>query len=362
MKFSLIIKQAGVFIAFLCIAFSYLCSYAFAQNTQPTETTQQKVLTLYNWADYLGPDTLKNFEAETGIKVQELYFDDEEEIMGAIISNPSAYDLVVTSGDHLRAMREAKMLAEIDYSKIENFKHIGDKYRNMFFDPQQKYSVPYLIGTTGVVINTKYIPEDTTSWAVLYDEKYKGRIGMLNNVYEVAATAAKQLGYSINPTDKQKLEEIHQFLLKQQPLIHGYHGPDKMIELMRDETIWVAHQYSGESLELMDEDEKFIYFIPQEGAPIWIDSFAIPRRSKLKDEAHVFLNYILRPDVNAEIASHLWNATPNEAAEKLLDKELLESEGAYPPEKVKARCEFFGNIGEADATYYKIWRDLKLNK
>ena len=362
MKLSHAIKQLSLIITPLFLVFSCLSSYTFAQKIKPVDTPQQKVLTLYNWADYLGPDTLKNFEAETGIAVKEVYFDDEEEIMGAIISNPSAYDLVVTSGDHLRAMREAKMLAELDYAKIENFRHISDEYRNMVFDPQQKYSVPYLIGTTGVVINTKYIPEDTTSWAVLYDEKYKGRIGMLNNVYEVTATAAKQLGYSINSTDKQELDEIHRFLTEQQPLIHGYHGPDKMMELLRDETIWLAHQYSGESIELMNEDEKFIYFIPQEGAPIWIDSFAIPRRSKLKDEAHAFLNYILRPDVNAEIASYLWYATPNKAAEKLLDKELLESEEAYPPEEVKARCEFFGTIGEADAAYYRIWRDLKLNK
>lgn len=362
MQFHQPIKRLSLIISSLFLICSCLCSPALAQQPQPTDNTQEKVLTLYNWTDYLGPDTLKNFEAETGIKVQELYFDDEEEIMGAIISNPSAYDLVVTSGDNLRAMREAKMLAEIDYSKIENFNNIDDAYRNMFFDPEQKHSVPYLIGTTGVVINTKYIPEDTTSWAVLYDENYKGKIGMLNNVYEVIATAAKQLGYSINSTDKKELEEIHQILLKQLPLIHGYHGPDKMTELLRDETIWVAHLYSGESIELMDEDEKFIYFIPEEGAPIWIDSFAIPRRSKLKDEAHAFLNYILRPDVNAEIASHLWYATPNKAAEKLLDKELLESEEAYPPEEVKARCEFFGTIGEAEPTYYRIWRDLQLNK
>jgi len=344
------------------LIFSCLYSLALAQEPKPAGKTQENVLTLYNWADYLAPDTLKNFEAETGIKVKEVYFDDEEEIMGAIISNPSEYDLVVTSGDHLRAMREAKMLAEIDYTKIENFKYIRDEYRNMVFDPQQKYSVPYLLGTTGVVINTKYIPEDTASWAVLYDEKYKGRIGMLNNVYEVAATAAKQLGYSINATEKNELENIQKLLQKQLPLVHGYHGPDKMMELLREETIWVAHQYSGESIELMDEDEKFVYFIPQEGAPIWIDSFAIPRRSKLQDEAHAFLNYILRPDVNANIASHLWYATPNKAAEKILDKDLLESEEAYPPEEVESRCEFFTNIGEADATYYRIWRDLQLNK
>lgn len=335
-------------------------SGSFAKDSKTAESKNHRVLTIYNWQDYIGEETLQNFQEETGIEVKEVYFEDEEEIIGAILSNPSAFDLVMTSGDHLRAMREGKMLAKIDFSKVENIRHISAEFKNRYYDPQQEYSVPYMTGTTGVVINTKYIPEDTASWSVLYDEKYKGRIAMLNNLYEVMATAAILQGFSINTTDNTELNSIAEMLKKQRPLVHDYRGPDVLIELMESETIWAAHQYSGEGITLMDRDEKFVYFVPEEGAPTWIDSFAIPRRSKMKDEAHIFLNYILRPEVNATIANYLWNATPNKAAEKFLNKELLESEEVYPPAEVKARLEYFIDIGGADADYNRIWRDLRM--
>ena len=145
---------------------------------------ETKTLVLYNWEEYIGSKTLENFEKETGIHVQEINFQDEEEMLGAIQSDLKAYDLIVASDDLIREMQKAKILALLDFSKIPNFKYISKQHINRSCDPEQKYSIPYLFGTTGMVVNTKYIKEDTDSWQVLFDKRYKGKIAMLNNSFE----------------------------------------------------------------------------------------------------------------------------------------------------------------------------------
>ncbi len=174
----------------------------------PAKTMETKTLVLYNWEEYIGSKTLENFEKETGIHVQELFYQDEEEMLGAVQSDLKAYDLVVCSGDLVREMQSAKIFAQLDFSKIPNFKYISKQYINRPTDPEQKYSIPYLWGTTGMVVNTKYIKENTDSWQVLFDRRYKGKIAMLNNPFEVMAVPSKLLGYSINDTSDEKFTKM----------------------------------------------------------------------------------------------------------------------------------------------------------
>ncbi|MFH1675089.1 MAG: spermidine/putrescine ABC transporter substrate-binding protein [Pseudomonadota bacterium] len=317
-------------------------------------------LTLYNWEEYIGSNTLENFEKETGIHVNEITFQDEEDMLGAVQSDLDAYDLVVSSDDLVREMRHAKILVQLDYSKIPNFKHIAKKYHNMPCDPEQKYTVPYLTGTTGMVVNKKYIKEDTDSWKVLFDKRYKGKLAMLNNSFEVVAAASKMLGYSINITSPEKIEKVKKLLLEQKTLVQGYYDTETLKDLMIHEKLWAAQIYSGEGLVVADENENLEYVIPKEGAPVWADFFVMPRDAKHKEEAHMFLNYILRPDVNASIASELWYATPNEAAKPLMDPEVLNSKSVYPPAEVMERCEFFKNTGDVTRLIAPIWSDLMI--
>jgi spermidine/putrescine transport system substrate-binding protein len=324
----------------------------------PAKTMENKTLVLYNWEDYIGSKTLENFEKETGIHVQELFYQDEEEMLGAVQSDLKAYDLVVCSGDLVREMQSAKIFAQLDFSKIPNFKYISKQYTNRSSDPEQKYSIPYLWGTTGMVVNTKYIKEDTDSWQVLFNKQYKGKIAVLNNSFEVMAAASKLLGYSINDTSNEKFSKMKPMLREQKPLLQGYLDVVTIRHLLIEEKLWAAQIYSGEGLVAVDENENLAYVIPKEGAPIWLDHFAMPRHAQHKEAAHIFLNYILRPEVNAAIASELWYATPNEAATPHMDPEVIQSASVYPPADVRARCEFFEDTGEATPTFSRIWADL----
>jgi spermidine/putrescine transport system substrate-binding protein len=351
-------------VLFVSVLFIFGCS----QEPDQAETKQAPIpknvkggtLTLYNWEEYIGSNTLENFEKETGIHVNEIIFQDEEDMLGAVQSDLEAYDLVVSSDDLVREMRHAKILAQLDYSKIPNFKHIAKKYQNMPCDPEQKYTVPYLTGTTGMVVNKKYIKEDTDSWKVLFDKRYKGKLAMLNNSYEVVAAALKSSGYSINTTDPAELERAKKILLEQKPLITGYHDTETLKELLISEKVWAAQIYSGEGLVAADENENLEYIIPKEGAPAWVDFFVMPRDAKHKEEAHMFLNYISRPEVNASIASELWYATPNEAAQPLVDPEVLNSKSVYPPAEVMEHCEFFKDTGKGTRLVAPIWSDLTI--
>jgi len=324
-----------------------------------TQTSKPSVLILYNWEEYIGSNTLANFEKETGIHVKENHFKDEEEMLGAVQSDLSAYDLVVASDDLIREMREGKILSQIDYSKIPNAQYISKQYRNMPCDPEEKFTVPYLIGTTGLVVNKKYITEDTDSWRVLFEKRYHGRLAMLNNSFEVTAVACKFLGFSINTENREELAKAKELLLDQNALLKGYLDVMMIKKMLINEELWAAQIYSGEGLSAVDENENLAYVIPKEGAPIWIDYFAIPRDAKNKEEAHIFLNYILRPEVNASIASDLWYATPNEAAKALMDREVVESASVYPSPTVAARCEFFKNVGGATVSFINtVWTNL----
>ena len=324
----------------------------------PAKTMGTKTLVLYNWEEYIGSKTLENFEKETGIHVQEINYKDEEEMLGAIQSDLKAYDLIVASDDLIREMQQAKILAQLDYSKIQNFKYISKKYVNKPCDPEQKYSIPYLFGTTGMVVNTKYIKEDTDSWQVLFDKRYEGKIAMLNNSFEVMSAASKLLGYSINDTSNEKFTKMKPMLRQQKLLLQGYLDVMTIKDLLIKEKLWAAQIYSGEGLAAVDENENLEYVIPKEGAPIWVDYFAMPRHAQHKEEAHIFLNYILRPEVNAAIASELWYATPNEAATPHIDPEVTQSPSVYPTPEIKARCEFYEDTGEATPIFSRIWTDL----
>jgi spermidine/putrescine-binding protein len=346
----------------LCLAFSG-CGRGPGQRAAPAQDTAVKVanrtLVLYNWEEYIGSATVAGFEQETGIDVQELYFTDEDESMGAVQADLAAFDLVVIGDDLVREMRRAKILAPLHKSKIPNLKNLGERFLNPYYDPELKYSVPYMWGSTGMVINKKYIKEDRDSWQVLFDPRYKGKIAMLPDINELLAVACKRLGYSLNTQDPRELARVRELLLEQKKLLKGYLDYVVLQDLLVREELWAAHLYSGEGTRVMAENENLAFVLPKEGARLWIDTFVIPRAARHKEEAHQFLNYILRPEVNAAIASELWYATADEKAEAFMDPAVLKARSVYPLPEMLARCEYLNTPAEAFPILSSIWEELQ---
>jgi len=337
------------------------CGNEPGKISEVKETTAQKkknrTLIVYNWEEYIGSKTFENFENETGIHVKEIIFKDEEEMLGAAQSNPGAYDLVVASDDVVRELLQVKLLARLDLSKIPNIKHIDANYLYRVCDPEQQYTIPYLYGTTGMVVNKKYIKEGADSWKVLFDKKYKGKLAMLNNPWEVLAAASKIRGNSININTQEELNSAMEMVLEQKSLLQGYLDVIAMKKLLIEEKLWAAQMYSGEGLAAVDENENLEYVIPKEGAALWVDNFVLLRDAQNKEEAHIFLNYILRPEVNASIASELWYATPNKAAMPLMDEQVTKSPSVFPTQEIVSRCEFWNDTGDLAPKISLAWSE-----
>jgi len=337
---------------------------------KPKEKVAEKklspVLNVYNWDDYFAPTTLKDFEKKFGVKVNLKIFEDEEEMLSELQAHPERHDVIITSDDSIRELVQMKLLAEIDLDNIPNLKNIEDRFRNPNYDLGHRHSVPYLWGTTGIAVNRTFIKEDGESWSILWNPKYKGKIAMLNNPDGVIGVASKYLGHSVNTVEPSKIEVERQKLLEQKPLLAGYFDPMTIRDKLISNELWAAQIYSGEGMYADDKNEAVEYFVPKEGAAVWVDCLAIPRDAKHKHTAEVFINYILDPQVSAKIANYTWYANCNIAARPYTKKEILESPSLYPSEEVLKKCEFFQPMGTAEEQekaqqlINKIWAELQL--
>jgi spermidine/putrescine-binding protein len=334
------------------------CSEQPIQSPAPIAASQ-RTLTFYNWEDYIDAEAVAGFERETGIKVTLIEFKDDEEIIAAMQSGAFDGDLVVVSESLAREMVGAKLLAPIDYARVPNARHIDPE---LMGSPVRPHAVPYLMGTTGLIYSASSFPEGVRSWAALWDERARGRIGMLNNPFEVAAVASKLLGYGVNPTPGQ-MPSIRERLLEQKPLLAGYFGPIDAVDKAVSGELVIAHAYSGDAMIGLRENPGLRYVVPEEGCVSWMDDFVVPKNARNVEEAHLFIDYIHRPEVIGRISSALWYATPNLASRAFVDRQVLRSSAVYPPANVLRRCEFFQDMGEGESVRRRLelWAELMSN-
>ena len=329
---------------------------------QKDGTSKNGQVIVYNWGEYIDPEIIDLFEEETGIDVIYEEFETNEIMYPKIQSGAIAYDVVCPSDYMIQRMIENDLLAEINYDHIPNLKYIGDNYMKMSrqFDPENKYSVPYLWGTVGILYNKKMVDEPVDSWGILWDKKYEDSILMQDSVRDAFAVALKYLGYSLNSTDLDELEAAKNLLIEQKPLVQAY-----VIDQVRDKMIGgeaaLGVIYSGEALYCQQENPDLDYVIPKEGTNIWIDSWVIPKNAKNVENAEAFINFLCRPDIAKMNFDYITYSTPNTAARELIeDPAIRNSKIAFPDASELERCETFQFLGDKnDAIYNKLWREIK---
>ena len=299
---------------------------------QKDGTSKNGQVIVYNWGEYIDPEIIDLFEEETGIDVIYEEFETNEIMYPKIQSGAIAYDVVCPSDYMIQRMIENDLLAEINYDHIPNLKYIGDNYMKMSrqFDPENKYSVPYLWGTVGILYNKKMVDEPVDSWGILWDKKYEDSILMQDSVRDAFAVALKYLGYSLNSTDLDELEAAKNLLIEQKPLVQAY-----VIDQVRDKMIGgeaaLGVIYSGEALYCQQENPDLDYVIPKEGTNIWIDSWVIPKNAKNVENAEAFINFLCRPDIAKMNFDYITYSIPNTAGRDLIeDESLRNSPIAFP--------------------------------
>ena len=321
-------------------------------------------LLFYTWVEYIDPTIKDQFEQECGVKVVETNFDSNETLLATIQAGGAGYDVIVPSDYMVQLMIDEGMLMEIDFSTVTNIKNMDPLNTNQYFDPDQKYSVPYFWGTSGFAVDTNVVSDFTDSWSMVFDPNspYCGKISMLDDQRETLGAALMYLGYPINDTDPAHLEEAKNLLIEQSKCVKAYDSQTNDDLIISGETAF-AHIWTGDAIlaGLPDSGgrEGIVYVIPQEGCTIWQDNLAVPVGAPNAYTAMVFINYLNIPEIAAQNAEWVGYGTPNVAAKEFIDPEVLANEGIYPSAEVSARLQWIEDVGDALQLYDRIWTEFK---
>ena len=327
------------------------------------ESADVVTINVLNWGDYIDEDLIGQFTEETGIKVKYTTMANNEEMLVKLQSPDCIYDVCFPSDYIIEKLVGQNLLHELDKSNIPNMVNIDERFLNLSFDPDNKYSVPYMWGTVGILYNTTMVTEPVTSWSILWDEKYSQQIFMYDSIRDTIGVALLYLGRSINTRDEADIAAARDALIAQKPLVLAYLG-DNIKESMINGEGALAVVYSGDAIWCMDPEEgnpDLAFAVPDEGSNVWFDNVVIPATSQHTAEAEAFINFLCDAEVAKANTEYIGYSTPNKAAMALLDASYTENETYNPPQAVLDRCEIFHDLGDFINVYNDAWSDIKLH-
>lgn len=322
---------------------------------KPTE------LNVYIWTNYHSPDAVRRFEAENNVHVNIDLYDNNEVIEQKLQSGQSPYDIVVPTDYMVSSLTKQGLLLPLDESKLTNLGNIDPNLDRLKVAGQPRMSVPYLWGTTGYAYRTDKIPEALDSWNALFDEKYKGRIVMLDDMRETFGAALHTANVSINSTDEAQIAAAKAKLIAQKPLVLAYDSSDFAGKIQAGDG-WVVHGYAGELARVARESNGTIkYVVPKEGATLATDNLVIPKAAPHPDLALKFINFMMDPDIAAETTNVTGYPTANLTARAKVKPELLNDPAVFPAADVLARCETLQDLGAFTPKLDAAWTEVKAN-
>ncbi|WP_325048576.1 polyamine ABC transporter substrate-binding protein [Salinibius halmophilus] len=307
-------------------------------------------LRIYNWSDYIAEDTIEKFEAATGIQVTYDVFDSNEVLDAKVLSGNSGYDLVVPTTDFMQGQIEAGAYQKLDKSLLSNLDNLDGETMALLsaFDEGNAYSVPWALGTSGLGYNvamvTERLGEDAplNSWELLFNPEYASQledcgIATLDAAVEMIPAALNYLGLDPNTTSKSDFEKAEELLLQVRPYVRYFHS-SRYISDLANGNLCLVMGFSGDIFQAQaraaeaENGVEIAYVIPEEGAAMWADMMVIPADAKNVANAHKFIDFVLQPEISADITNYVWYGNPNAAARPFIDEEILNDPGVFPPE------------------------------
>lgn len=327
-----------------------------------TETADGRTIVHFlNWGDYIDPEVIPMFEEENpDIKINMTTVPSNEEMYVIATTEGTQIDVVVPSEYMIQRLMLEDRLAEIDHSKMENYRYVEDFVKTCTYDPTGKYSIPYTWGTFGLLYNIEMTGGEIDSWDALFDPKYKNQILMYDSIRDSVGLALIKLGYSINTHSQQELDEAADLLVRQKPLVLAY-GTDDLRMTMTNGSAALAPMYAGDAAYSMADNEDLRYVIPKEGANIFVDGMCILKTTDAYDASLRFLDFMMRPDIAARNAEYTGYSTPEDAALALVDPELLENNAFNPPKEDLVKCEYYEHLDKSILRMYEdAWMKVKI--
>lgn len=324
---------------------------------------QGTVLNVYNWGEYIDDesmDVVSEFERLTGCKVNYTTFESNENMYSKLSGGGVSYDVIVPSDYMVERLMSEDMLEPLDYANIPNYEKYFDseKYGYLVENGISDYAVIYNVGTTILIYNTKYVKEKPTSWKVLWDEQYKGKVLMFNNPRDAFAIAQFLLGQDLNSVSKEDWDDAAELLLEQRQKVKPEYVMDEVFIKMESGDYALATYYAGD-YELMKENNPDLDFVlPEEGVNTFYDAFCIPRGTQNKKGAEAFINFMMEPEVALANAEYIYYATPNKSVIENDEYSLIDSGAVYPEEVANAQ-EFHNPPNDTLQYMNTLWMKVK---
>lgn len=313
-------------------------------------------LRLFAWSEYVPRAIIDGFTERTGIRVSYDSYSSNEEMLAKLFSGAVRYDLVQPSEYTAEAMIAASALEPLDHDKIPNLKHVAPEFLNLPHDPEQRFTVPYMGGTVGIVVDTERVKDEVRGYRDVFRPEHAGRIVVVDDPREMVTWALVSEGHRVNDITPETLEKVRPVLARWLPMVRVFDSDSPKTALLNGD-VDLGIVWSGEAALLWRENPKYRFILPEEGAHRFVDSLAIPAGARNRDAAHAFMNYILEPEVSRQLSREFPYTNPNLAARRLLTDEEQANPASYPPGGTE--LETFRDIGDVAVQVDKLVTDLK---
>ncbi|GAB6928162.1 spermidine/putrescine ABC transporter substrate-binding protein PotD [Paenibacillus sp. JCM 10914] len=320
--------------------------------------SSKEALHIYSWADNFDPEVLKDFEEKFDVKVTYDNYANNEDLLAKIRAGGSGYDLIQPSDYMVKTMIESDLLEPLQMDNIPNFANMTETFTNPSYDPGNQYSIVYTTGVTGIAYNTKYVKDEINSWDDLWNPEYQGKLLLLDDNREMIGMALKKQGKSNSTTDEAEINAAVDELKTLLPSVLAF-DTDNIKQKMIQEEGWIATVWSGDAAFIAEENEDVAYVVPDEGATIFSDNYAIPKGAKNKELAEKFINFMLEPEVSAKNYEYIGYSNPNEKAMEFHAEEYRNNTMINLTDEELGRTEWLDNVGESLQIYDRLWTELK---
>ncbi|MBL4932461.1 extracellular solute-binding protein [Clostridium paridis] len=350
-------KKVGAILLSITVCVLFISGGILKFVKGPSE--EKRELNVFNWSEYLPQSVIDKFEERYNCKVNYSTFSSNEEMLAKIMAGGSNYDLAVASDYMVEILKKQNLIEPINKNKLSNIGNLGDEFMNLPFDRGNEYSIPYmwLAGIIGVD-SSKVDPSTITSYDDLWKPEFKNSLVVLDDERVIIGLTLKSLGYSLNETSPEALEKAKEKLIKLKPNIKAYDSDSPKTMLINGEAKAIF-AWGAESSLAKRENKNIQMVLPKEGLFLQQDNFVIPKGAKNNDLAHEFINFILEPEISAEISEAFPYGNPNKAAYPLIDPDIIADKAVYPPSEEVKKGEYLKDIGDKIKIFDDIWTSVK---
>lgn len=326
-------------------------------------------INVYNWGEYISTgaeegtlNVNSEFTKLTGIKVNYTNYATNEELYAKLKGGGASYDIIIPSDYMINKMIKEGMVQKLDFDNIPNFKYIMPNFRNLEYDPENEYSVPYTWGTVGIIYDETMvdIPQDEIDWDLLWNEDYADNVLMFDNPRDAFAIAEIKNGFSLNTEDPEELKTAAEDLTAQKKIVQAY-VMDEIFDKMGAGDALIAPYYAGDALTIMEENDSLNFVVPKSGTNLFVDAMCIPASSKQKEAAEMYINFMCEPDIAYANIDYICYSTPHSAAFEMLDEDVSSNPISYPDDEFIAdKTTVFVNLSdEANMDMQTLWTEMK---